>query len=303
MKRFSDKVCSDGEKIKNLNAFKRRLEALLGTRMYAALLRGYLRTANRDVVKRVKKNRILKDVKNGRCFILGNGPSLKTQDLAILRDEDVFTCNYYCDFDRIGGAIPTAHFITDGRLLEGSTPPVLDALAQCRDRGVKRLFLGADLLRSAQKHNLEKQFDVYYLAQGAPMVNGKEYGIDNILPCFETVVHSEILAAIYMGYAEIYLLGCDCTGFATFAHAYQSGAATVSEGYGISLTEEAQRSIKRTLSRRPIEEELRAYAGLFDSYEQVLNYCVAHDVKLFNATEGGVLESVPRATLSFLAQD
>src|SRR5437870_4954347 len=38
----------------------------------------------------------LKDIHRGkRCFILGNGPSLKQQDLSLLRDEHVFVTNWF----------------------------------------------------------------------------------------------------------------------------------------------------------------------------------------------------------------
>lgn len=301
MKRLSDVAYQGDGRTKDLNLLKRRLEALLGVRLYAAILRRYLWAVNHDMVERVRRNRVLEGTARGRCFVLGNGPSLKGQDLRILQGEDVFTCNYYCDIERLGGTIPVAHFITDERLLEGGSPPILKVLAQCQEQGVTRLFLGADSYESAQRHNLEEQFDVFYLMQGAPMVNGVKYGLDGILPSFETVIHSEILAAVYMGYSEIFLLGCDCTGFATFAQTYQVEAMpVVSSGYGISLTKEAERSIEKILTRRPIEEELRAYAGLFDSYEQLLGYCSAHKVQLLNATKGGVLRSIPRTTLSFL---
>lgn len=295
MRRLSDSV---HQNIKSLNAFKRRLEALIGTKAYAALLRGCLRAVNRDMVKRVGVNQALRGISKGKCFILGNGPSLKHQDLQVLQNENVFTCNYYCDFEQIGGSVPVAHFITDERILNGPNPPIIDTLSRCRSQGIKYLFLSTDLYESAQRHNLEEWFDVYYLMQGAPMVENVEYEIDGLIPSFETVVHSEILTAVYMGYSEIYLLGCDCTGFATFAQAYQSEIpAAVSDGYGMMISAEAERSIKTALTSRPIEEELRAYAGLFDSYAKLLTYCKAHDVKLFNATAGGVLESIPRVDL------
>ena len=264
-------------------------------------MRAYLRAANISTYKQLKKNTSIFNSASGRCFILGNGPSLGTQDLTVLRDEDVFTCNYYCDNQKLGGAIPVAHFITDERLFEGKDPPIRKSLSNCKSVGVKRLFLCCDAAEQAQKLELGKDFDIYYLMQGAPMVSNRHYELDDILPSFETVIHSDVLAAVYMGYSEIYLLGCDCTGFVTFAHARQTGRdADVGSGYGMSLSVEACKSIKNVLSRRPIAEDLRSYARIFDSYEMLLQYCGMHEVKLYNATAGGVLECIPRKPLDTL---
>lgn len=288
---------------KSLDMLKERMQAMLGIRMYSMLLRSYLRLANRDMRGRLQKNKTLKDSASGRCFILGNGPSINAQDLTILQNESIFTCNYYCDNNKLGNAIPAAHFITDERLFEGKEPPICETLRQCKLAGIQKLFLCCDAIAIAKDLGIEKDFDVFYLMQGAPMVSGKDYELDSILPSFETVIHSEILTAVYMGYSEIYLLGCDCTGFVTFANARQSeGSECVGSGYGLSISKEVGESIKSVMSRRPIAEDLRSYARIFDSYEMLLQYCDNRGVGLYNATMGGILECIPRKELSSLFQ-
>ncbi|MFO7997093.1 MAG: hypothetical protein R6U93_08195, partial [Dehalococcoidia bacterium] len=64
-------------------------------------------------------NRIkaLKDKHEGqRCFIIGNGPSLRNTDLSLLRDEVTFGLNrIYLLFDQIG--FPTSYFVSFNNLV------------------------------------------------------------------------------------------------------------------------------------------------------------------------------------------
>ena len=56
--------------------------------------------------KIILKNQELKDIyKEKRCFIIGNGPSIKDQDLTLFKNEITFVANNFYlhkDFDKIG---------------------------------------------------------------------------------------------------------------------------------------------------------------------------------------------------------
>jgi hypothetical protein len=75
--------------------------------------------ADRDPRYQASKERMLafKDKHKGeRCFVIGNGPSLKDTDLTLLRNEFTFGLNrIYLLFDRIG--FPTSYFVSVNRLV------------------------------------------------------------------------------------------------------------------------------------------------------------------------------------------
>ena len=51
---------------------------------------------NKRIAKTLDMNKEFENKYAGkRCFILGNGPSLKDEDLSVLKDEYVFTVNQF----------------------------------------------------------------------------------------------------------------------------------------------------------------------------------------------------------------
>ena len=102
---------------------KRLARFTLGQRRYNALRNLYLHylqcQAEEDprYQASIKKILALKDKHKGqRCFIIGNGPSIKDTDLTLLRNEVTFGSNrIYLLFDRIG--FPTRYFVSVNRLV------------------------------------------------------------------------------------------------------------------------------------------------------------------------------------------
>ena len=95
-----------------------------------------------------------------------------------------------------------------------------------------------------------------------------------------------------MGFSEIYLLGCDCTGFLTLANAYDPKSAECQ--YAYEMTDNERKRLRRNNIKCTIQRELRWYANIFDEYEKLYQYCKKNNVGLFNATDGGVLTTIPR---------
>lgn len=118
-----------------------------------------------------------------------------------------------------------------------------------------------------------------------------------MVPHFPTVVHYAIALAIYMGIKEIYLLGCDCTGFITIAQS-QLCTNNYDFQYGYSISENEKRRMLRTNSIHSIEEELVAHAEIFKIYKILYKYCNKNKIKLVNCTDGGLLNGIERNSLS-----
>ena len=120
----------------------------------------------------------------------------------------------------------------------------------------------------------------------------KRMDFSHLTMSFPTVVQSIICLAVYMGFEEIYLLGCDCTGFITIAETHLN--SNLNNVYGYTLTENEKKRMRNASVKTSIRDELNWYVKLFDDYELIKQYCIRNNVKLFNATDGGLLECLDR---------
>ena len=86
-----------------------------------------------------------------------------------------------------------------------------------------------------------------------------------------SIAYSCIELAVYMGFSEIYLLGTDCTYLGEKEHFVDSG----------------------------VEDRSRKFATpkLIVGYEAAKEYADTHNIKIYNATRGGVLEVFERVNL------
>lgn len=102
---------------------RRAARFTLGERRYGVLQNVYLHylrsRAEQDPRYQASMERVraLRDKHKGqRCFIIGNGPSLKHTDLRLLKDEVTFGSNrIYLLFDQIG--FPTTYYLSVNRLV------------------------------------------------------------------------------------------------------------------------------------------------------------------------------------------
>ncbi len=102
---------------------RRAARFTLGQRGYDALRKRYLQYLEQQAENDpryqagIKRMLPLKDKhRGGRCFVIGNGPSLKDTDLTLLRNEVTFGSNrIYLLFDEIGFC--TTYFLSVNRLV------------------------------------------------------------------------------------------------------------------------------------------------------------------------------------------
>lgn len=238
-----------------------------------------------------------------RCFILGNGPSLGSERLEYLRDEIVFTCNNIGKSETIRHITPFAHFIMDKRMVDDRWPSEQNARIVENVRKLKWpggspvLFLGYGLRDFAIKSGLIDEFETHFVFQSS-YGYATAYAPDlcRSIPALPTVVQAEILAAIYMGFTEIYLLGCDCTGFLNLAEAASQGEVSGLE-YAYKTDEVDRKIASHVMSQSNISDELLYYSQIFKNYSLLGKYCESRGIKLVNLSSGGILNELPRASL------
>ena len=117
----------------------------------------------------------------------------------------------------------------------------------------------------------------------------------NPVPNYPTVVDHAILLAVYMGFSNIYLLGCDCSGIVNIAMNKMKQAQE--SLYSFEMTENAAKRLERYSQQRSMFDELTSQAAMFKSYEALDLYCRRNGARLMNATEGGLLDCIERVHL------
>ncbi|WP_458411750.1 6-hydroxymethylpterin diphosphokinase MptE-like protein [Schinkia sp. CFF1] len=210
--------------------------------------------------------------KGKRCFIIATGPSLLMSDLEKLHNEYTFSMNSICLALDNAKWRPTYYGIQDENVyekLEETLNSVALSNVLISDNIAKKFKVNSFWIQyplNIPYHLYEQGYEHRYFAKFS----------DN---CYRTVydgysiTYSLIQLAVYMGFKEIYLLGCDnnYSEDKNKQHFIESG--------------HYDPTFKTAGDRMTI------------AYMEAKRYGDAHEIKIFNATRGGMLEVFPRVDL------
>ena len=210
-----------------------------------------------------------------RVFIVATGPSLTLEDINLIKTEKSISMNGIIDvFDKTEYR-PTYYLIQDAAVIKKRANSI-------NKSDLDRVFVGLGnsyftkmnvSKRIAKKINKKKIFynlntnyhifEMYYHEDAIKMRFPDDFGREAFDGC--TVAYSCIQMAIYMGFKEVYLLGCDCT-------------------YGGYFNQSS-----------PLESIVKPV--YFKAYEEAKEYANNHGVRIINCTRGGMLEVFERKAL------
>jgi len=210
-----------------------------------------------------------------RCFIIGTGPSLTFEDIEKLKDEITIGVNSMAlVYDKISYKL-TYYGIGDGntmpRLKESIYKCNYGTIFWCRHsvlcpwsidkKDVKDDWVEFPLVDSFSEGILSPRYNIYPTTRFFSGDAGAAvYG-------HYTIVTAMLQIACYMGFSEIYLLGCDCN--------YKKDVPNFT-GY----------MFKDYICTPSIE-----------SYKAAKKFADSHGIKIYNATRGGILEVFERVDL------
>lgn len=265
--------------------------------------------SNRKEVKRYKKeiekNEKYKNLHKGeRCFIIASGPSTKKLDFSLFKNEVTFTVNQMARNPKFKDLNANYHLWSDRIFFEideknPEDMEMLEVIEKVNKIAPKaEVFYEITAKKMIDKFGLEKRTNVSYfqaLCMDTKKIERGFIDFSNPVPNYPTVVHYAIILAVYMGFSEIYLLGCDCTGIVNIA---QNKLKNAQESlYAFEVTSDAAKRMERYACQRNIVDELKSQAAMFEEYDALNHYCKKNGVKLYNATNGGLLECLPRIEL------
>ncbi len=167
--------------------------------------------------KLLKKNKELKDIHKGeRCFIVLNGPSIKSMDLSKLKNEKTICSNYFYLSDYYDVIKPDYYCICDsGTFNDDRIHQVHDLMKL--DGNVKYIF-NRKALPKLSAEEKEKTYFVYGMHM--PTLFKVRENLSGMSSSFINVGMFCMLCAMYMGFKDIYVLGNDFAPGAGLTHCY-----------------------------------------------------------------------------------
>ncbi|MGN0367077.1 MAG: 6-hydroxymethylpterin diphosphokinase MptE-like protein [Suilimivivens sp.] len=223
-------------------------------------------------------NNLRESQKGARCFIVGNGPSLKATDLDLLKNEITFAFNKIFDIYSDTSWRPTFYMVTDKSLINTflmkSIPDIGSSMAYVFDKRlceywskkmpVKEIFLFGKTPVKRETLYIDKVSE----------------NVENYFSPSQSVSVNAIELAFYMGFSEIYLLGFD-------------------HEFPIEISMDGKKIVKRNVVSHFSEiKDKQAYPSCKEAltlcFETCKKYADEHGVKIYNATRGGKLEVFER---------
>ena len=258
---------------------------------------------NKNRKKQLKKNSVLKNkYKEERCFIVANGPSIQKENLDLLEGENVFTVNQMIRKPEFAKLNPIINFWADPAYFDENMPneskeefsKLFKLTCECSQDIINFVPMYAyDFLK--KRDLIEER--VHFFDASLQFYDGYNKKIDftKRTPDFRNIVQYAISMAIYMGFKEIYLLGCDSTGIITKINSVLN--QSIEECYTYDLGTKGQNYVNTLVDYFTVEEQFVGWAQIFHLYGEIYKYCQKNDISLINCSKTTIIQSIPRRNL------
>lgn len=205
-----------------------------------------------------------------RCFIVGNGPSIKIDDLELLyanKEISFGVNNVYKAFDMTRWR-PDIYIYSDTQI-------DVNRIKKIKKMDVKHIFLGnrnpvvGETLSNVVDSNiyLYPSLYEYYQSEGPSFSDDLNTGVF----AGYTVLYDCIQFAVYMGFDKLFIIGADC-------------------GYKGRENSYFIKNYLDEIDSNPMLETKK----VFLAYRKAKEYAEKHNIKIYNATRGGLLEVFER---------
>lgn len=227
------------------------------------------------------KVRELKDRYRGkRCFLIGNGPSLRIEDLDKLHEhhEITFACNKIYNVFRNTEWRPDFYVMMDVWVLRSDTRNILNVTPK-----VCSFYNYAFCNGTVLYNNDENVIPLYHLPEQPDNNHYTRFSKDVSICHYDGrgTVYTMLQIAYYLGFEEVYLIGCD--------HYRASLMETKKVEHFYNSEEDAVWELL------PDYTKIDSHLKLNKSFESARFIFEEEGRKIYNATRGGYLEIFERA--------
>jgi hypothetical protein len=242
------------------------------------LLSDVLFNLNSDLKKIVSGNSIFENTHRGeRCFILGTGPSLdrlEEAELSVVNENVVFGVNSLYK-SRVGKLVAPRYYTLVDNLYWGSWSGTFADVSEAY-KNSPPIFITDPRARHILAATTDAQTALYVHAKKYPVACVDSDLSRNVFATMN-VVSNSILAAMYLGFKEIYLLGCDYNAFCTQGHGHCYDDSHEVSQYEYSLA-----------------FYLKYYHLTTEFHYLIARLALEKGVKVVNLTPGSLLDAYPR---------
>jgi N-acetylneuraminate synthase len=228
-----------------------------------------------------------------RCFILATGPSINSQSLRQLANETCISVSNFFVHPDYAAIRPRYHCVAPYH------PPITEEAWQTwvsemdQQTGDAELFFGMqDRTRNSTGGRFADRH-VYHLLFGGPLNQLEAHGVDltRAVPSPQSVTVMALYAAMYMGFKQIVLLGCDHDWI---LHLNVSRHFYKEDRHALNRT-----GYNEWFGAR-LDDYCRDYVTLWSQYRALAKVAGERGVRIVNATPGGLLDLFPRQPLEQL---
>lgn len=256
--------------ISNVEVFNQIEESVVDTKKYAS---------------KIKK---FKGIHKGeRCFIIGNGPSLRLEDLETLENEYTLACNLIFQCYNKTKWRPSYYFFIESNSSTFDTREKVRGVTE----NCEAAFVRGGGSLYAYRDDVEIN-NLYYMKMELPrQINDISFSEDCSQQVYSgtTITYTMIQIAVYMGFTEIYLIGMDHT----FSKIVDINGKTIDGDLPIN-EDHAEFLGKYNL---PVGTEVYK---IENAYNAAKKYSIENGIKIYNATRGGNLEIFDRVDFDSL---
>ncbi len=235
------------------------------------------------------------------CWIIGNGPSLNQTNLLLLKGKTTFAVNAFIthkDFDQL---LPTYYVATNPRLMKSDFLKD-DLIPKLRKNDI------TCFLNSEAKPIIGYPYDniCYIETTESPLIVDAGYNLD-ITKCLHgtrvsVVIQAVIPIAVYMGFKQIFLVGCD--------NDYKDLSMEKAHFYGtaehypnlLQLNNTARNLYPDYFRKKEMTSRENSSCGN-EEFSLVDHEVKKLGVKIYNCTAGGKLEVFPRLRFEDAARE
>ena len=214
-----------------------------------------------------------------RCFFIGNGPSLRAEDLTRLHETGEITFGFnriYNIFDQTPWR-PTFYISQDEKMLGGCADVV-----NGQDMGEKFIPIQLNWW-----HDIAINGARYFNIIDQKADDPKDFCFSNDIAAgiynSSTGMYTAAQIAVYMGFTEIYFIGVD--------HHFRISQNSKGEVV-------VDNTVKDYFTEKYNEDKANLYIPNTEkstlTYVAMKNHCDSRGVRVYNATRGGKLEVFPR---------
>jgi hypothetical protein len=238
----------------------------------------------------LKKNRHLKNIHSGRrCFLVGNGPSIKTQDITRLKDEVAIVATSFFRHPDAKAINPSYWVFADPQYWKNPEQYFTSTFNQALSKDIStRLFIPLGGFHYFTEMDRGPLIDLHFFHYDRSRDLNTPIDFCAGIPLYgQNVMHVCLMLAFYLGCNPIYFIGCDRDYWNMTREEYDT--------FFIEHFYEESGNNNKCLEHMPWELWLRCKERTERESVQLKTYATLRGFDVYNATAGGYFDTFPRA--------